>query len=139
VAAHARSNVAGVAVRAAAGALAGVAMVTVGYQLARVTSRWALDHGLAQLDGPWLVPRFVAWFTVASVSAAILWGIFGRRSLLPAIVAAASLPILYAWTFVAFFGVREGLALTVPYAYETVVVFAALPGTIWWLRRRHGD
>ncbi len=94
-------------------------------------------RGLVELDGPWLLPRFIAWAVPGLVAAAILWLAFRSRAMMPAILAAATVPVLYSITFIAFFGVGRGMTLALPYAFETVVVFLAVPGVVYAVCHKH--
>ena len=132
-----RSGAALALYRGIGGIAAGVLLVVLGHRFSHVVSRWALANGLVELNGEWFLPRFIAWAIPGITLAAILWLLFRKRAVVPAVTAAGTVPVLYVATFLAFFGIADGWALVIPYLFESAVAFIAVPGTVYLIHRMH--
>ena len=125
-----------VALRAFAGAVTGIALVAAGNRVSHAISIWALHQGLVELYGDWLLPRGISWAMLGAVAGILLWFMFRRDAMLPAVVAAFMVPLVTLAAFTYMGGIDAGFSLFKPYLFETCVVMLTLPGIVYVLRKR---
>jgi hypothetical protein len=122
--------------RALASVAGGLLTVAIAHRASQASSRWALAHDLVELRGSWLLPRFAAWAVVSLVIGSLLGLVFGRRAVVPAVVAAITVPVVYLCNFAYLYG-AGGLTLVEHFWPEFFTVVALLPSAALAVSKRH--